>query len=173
VSRAEAVTAVGDRNVQYRFQENKAVLAQIRARPITGYGLGKTFVPDFSRWGIPLEPKVYVHNNYFWFLQRLGIIGLALFAWVMAAFLDPRRWRWAVGGERPWLDGLIVGTRVIMASLLLVSLTSPQFYGKGVVTVVAVLMGLAEVVARADFSDEGSHADATVGPVATRVGEDG
>jgi O-antigen ligase len=156
-SRVEAVTAVGDRNVQYRLEENKAVLAQIRARPVQGYGLGKTFVPDFSQWGIPLEPKIYVHNNYLWFMQRLGIVGVVLFAWAMLAFLDPRRWRAAATGDRAWIDGLIVGSRVVVSALLLVSISSPQFNTKGAVTMTAVIMGLAEVVGsrRLDGTSEG------------------
>ena len=149
VSRAMAVTAVNDRNIQYRFLEDQAVERQIRQSPLVGYGLGKTFVPDFQRYGIPLEPKTYIHNNYLWFLQRLGAVGLGLFAWFVLAFLFPR------GGVRsyraeddPWLVGLVVGTRALMVALLFVSITSPQFNNMTDVAVIAVLMGCAEVARR-------------------------
>ena len=149
VSRAVAVTATKDRNIQYRFLENQAVERQIRQRPLVGYGLGQTFVPDFQRYGIPLEPKTYIHNNYLWFVQRLGAVGLGLFAWFVLAFLFPR------GGVRsyraeddPWLVGLVVGTRALLVALLFVSITSPQFNNLNNVAVIAVLMGCAEVARR-------------------------
>jgi len=149
ISRAVAVTAIGDRNVQYRFLENQAVERQIRQKPLVGYGLGKTFVPDFQRYGVPLQPEVYIHNNYLWFWQRLGAVGLILFTWTLMAFLFPK------GGVRslraeddPWLVGLVVGTRALVVALLFVSVTSPQFNNMTDVAVVSVLMGCAEVARR-------------------------
>jgi O-antigen ligase len=149
ISRALAVTAISDRNVQYRFLENQAVERQVRRQPLVGYGLGKTFVPDFQRYGIPLEPKTYIHNNYLWFLQRLGAVGLALFAWFMLAFIFPRGGLASYRSEDdPWLVGLVVGTRALMVALLFVSITSPQFNTMSDVAVISVLMGCAEVARR-------------------------
>jgi len=149
ISRAIAVTAINDRNVQYRLSENQAVERQVRERPLFGYGLGKTFVPDYQRYGIPLEPTIYIHNTYLWFLQRLGAVGVGLFAWFVVAFLFPR------GGVRrfraesdPWLVGLVVGTRALAVALLVVTITSPQYNTMSNVAVIAVLMGCAEVARR-------------------------
>lgn len=171
VSRAVAVTAINDRNVQYRFLENQAVERQVRQQPLVGYGLGKTFVPDFQRYGIPLEPKIYIHNNYLWFLQRMGAVGLGLFAWFMLAFIFPRG---GVGSYRaeddPWLVGLVVGTRALMVALLFVSITSPQFNAMSDVAVIAVLMGCAEV-ARRLLDDRATAEAATAAALASPAPE--
>lgn len=145
-TRAVAVTEVGDRNVQYRFLENQSAMRSIRERPIMGNGLGATYVADFSRYGIPLEVETYIHNNYLWFLHRLGAVGMLLFGWVMVAFLLPRRWLATVrGATDPVLGGMVVGGRVLIAALLVVSITSPQFNNKADAALVALVMGLSEV----------------------------
>jgi O-antigen ligase len=145
-TRAAAVTEVGDRNVQYRFLENQSAMRSIRERPVLGNGLGATYVADFSRYGIPLETETYIHNNYLWFLHRLGAVGLLVFGWVMVAFLRPRRWlAVARGAVDPVTGGMVVGGRVLIAALLVVSITSPQFNNKADAALVALVMGLSEV----------------------------
>jgi O-antigen ligase len=145
-TRAAAVTEVGDRNVQYRFLENQSAMRSIRERPVLGNGLGATYVADFSRYGIPLETETYIHNNYLWFLHRLGAVGLLVFGWVMVAFLRPRaRPRASAGAVDPVTGGMVVGGRVLIAALLVVSITSPQFNNKADAALVALVMGLSEV----------------------------
>lgn len=164
ISRAMAVTAINDRNVQYRLLENQAVERQVRERPLFGYGLGKTFVPDYQRYGIPLEPTIYIHNTYLWFMQRLGALGVGLFAWFIVAFLFPR------GGVRrfaaesdSWLVGLVVGTRALAVALLFVTITSPQYNTMSNVAVISVLVGCAEVACR--LLADGRAAGAARAPV--------
>lgn len=146
VTRAMAVAALNDTNVQYRLIEDRAVSRQILAHPWIGNGLGKAYVFDFSRYGVKPESKVYIHNNYLWFAQRLGVVGVVLFAWVVGAFLFSwLRLRPLLPRGDPWLVGLVLGSRVMVVALLAVSVTSPQFNNGGGVTVVATVMGLAEV----------------------------
>ena len=147
VTRASAVNAYGtDPSVQYRLIENRAVLAQIRDHPLRGNGLGTTYLFDFSRYHVAAIYKVYIHNNYLWFAQRMGIVGVGLFAWMMVAFIySGGRMRASVSGGDPWLVGLVVGSRVMIVSLLMISISSPQFNVKGEVAVVAVVMAMAEV----------------------------
>ena len=52
--------------------------------------------------------------------------------------------RCARGGD-PWLGGLVVGSRVMIVALLVISISSPQFNVKGEVAVIALLMAMAEV----------------------------
>jgi O-antigen ligase len=147
VTRAAAVSAYStDPSVQYRFIENRAVLAQWREHPLQGKGLGTQYLFDFSRFNVKPVYKVYVHNNYYWFLQRMGLIGIGLFAWMMIAFLySGYRARAFISGDDPWLSGLVVGSRVMIVALLVVSISSPQFNTKGGVAIAALVMAMAEV----------------------------
>ena len=76
VSRAMAVTAIQDRNVQWRLIENRAVGAQIEESPWVGNGLGKDYLFDWSRYGVAPYRKSYIHNDYYWFVHRLGVVGM-------------------------------------------------------------------------------------------------
>ena len=148
----------------------------IREQPILGNGLGATYVADFSRYGIPLEAETYIHNNYLWFLHRLGAVGLLLFGWVMVAFLLPRRWLAVVrGATDPLLGGMVVGGRVLIASLLVVSITSPQFNNKADAALVALMMGLSEValsLAAGQAEARAKAEDGATGPAAPAPEDD-
>jgi O-antigen ligase len=163
VTRALAVGAYGnDTSVQYRLIENRAVMRQIEARPALGNGFGASYLFDFSRYGVAPFQKVYIHNNYLWFAQRMGLVGLGLFVWMMVAFLVSCRGlrRYLAGGD-PYLVGLVVGSRVMIVGLLVVSISSPQFNVKGQVAVIAAIMGMAEVAGwllRQDAEAETSEA---------------
>jgi O-antigen ligase len=146
VTRASAISAVNDPNVQYRLVENREVKQQIADKPIFGNGLGKEYVFDWSRYGVTPFLKSYIHNNYYWFLQRLGFVGLALFAWIAIAFLFPwMRYRSALPRDDPWLAGTVFGGRALFVALLMNSVTSPRFNTMDSVAVLAVVMGLSEV----------------------------
>lgn len=146
VSRALAVTAVEDRNVQWRLIENRAVGRQIEQSPWVGNGLGKEYLFDWSRYGVAPYFKTYIHNDYYWFAHRLGIIGLGLFLWLVIAYLVPwMRLRATLPRDDPWLLGLVYGGRAMFVSLLVVSVTSPRLSAKLSVTVLALVMGLSEV----------------------------
>ncbi len=146
LTRASAVTAVQDPNVQYRLIENREVGRQIAASPIIGNGLGKEFLFDWSQYGVAPFLKSYIHNNYYWFLQRLGAVGLALFVWIVVAFLVPwMKYRKALPLDDPWLSGLVFGGRALVVALLVNSITSPRFNTMDSVTVLALVMGLSEV----------------------------
>jgi O-antigen ligase len=146
VSRALAVTAVEDRNVQWRLIENRAVGDQIEDSPIVGNGLGKEYLFDWSRYGVTPYFKTYIHNAYYWFVHRLGAIGMLLFVWVAIAYLAPwMRRRSSLPRDDPWLLGLVYGGRAMFIALLVVSVTSPRLNSKQAVTVLALVMGLSEV----------------------------
>jgi O-antigen ligase len=145
-TRALAITNTGDPNVQYRLIENRAAAAQIARHPVLGNGLGKDYLFDFSQYGVTPIYKSYIHNNYYWFTQRLGFIGLALFIWTAAAFLLPwLRYRALLDRGDPWITGLIIGSRAMIVVLLAVSITSPRLNSKTSIAIAAVTMGMAEV----------------------------
>jgi hypothetical protein len=137
---------VNDRNVQWRLIENEAVGEQIADHPFVGNGLGREYLFDWSRYGVAPYYKSYIHNNYYWFVHRLGLIGMAIFVWMAAAFLLPWMGRRRVLSRGdPWLVGLVFGSRAMLVSLLIVSITSPRLNGKLSIAVTATVMGLAEV----------------------------
>ena len=148
VSRATAVTALNDPNIQFRLIENHDVWGQVKVHPVEGNGLGTGYLFDFSRFGVAPYVKYYIHNNYLWFWQRMGLIGLGLFTWFIAAFLFGR-YRLPDGALRddPWLAGLVIGARPMIVALLTASITSPLFNTKENVAAIGTVMGLA-VVAR-------------------------
>jgi len=146
VSRALAVTALQDRNVQFRLIENGEVARQIADKPIFGNGLGKEYLFDWSRYGVAPYLKSYIHNNYYWFLQRLGAVGLALFIWMALAFLGPwMRYRSLLPRDDPWLSGIVFGGRAMFVALLVGSVTSPRLNSMDSVAVLALVMGMSEV----------------------------
>jgi hypothetical protein len=147
VTRTVAVGAyANDPSVQYRLIENRAVERQIAERPMLGNGLGTSYVFDFSRYGVAPFAKVYIHNNYLWFAQRMGLIGVGLFVWMIVAFMVSwRGLRARFDDGDPWLVGLVVGSRVMIVTILVVSISSPMFNSKGEVAVIALIMGMAEV----------------------------
>jgi hypothetical protein len=146
VTRALAVTAVQDRNVQWRLIENKAVEAQIAQSPWVGNGLGKDYLFDWSRYGVAPYYKTYIHNDYLWLVHRLGLVGLGLYLWLAIAYLVPwMRYRKTLPRDDPWLLGLVYGGRAMFFALLVNSITSPRLSAKLAVTVLALVMGLSEV----------------------------
>jgi len=160
ISRTLAVTAVQDRNVQYRLIENQAVGAQIADHPVAGNGLGKDYLFDWSRYGVTPYRKNYVHNNYYWFVHRLGFVGLGLFVWTVLAFLLPwMRDRRRLREGDPWLVGLVFGSRTMLVALLVVSITSPRLNGKQSIATFVTVMGLAEVARALLLKGEGEEAD--------------
>ena len=86
LSRAESLApsklaTSGDR---YRLQEQRNIIAEIRAHPLTGLGLG---VPWTIRY--PLAEShpgglLYTHVTPLWFWLKLGPFGVIAYVWLMA-----------------------------------------------------------------------------------------
>jgi O-antigen ligase len=157
ITRAEAIRAYNnDPSVQFRLIEDRVVTRQIVAHPVFGNGLGKSFIFEAPRYGVAPQTQLFIHNNYLWYAQRLGLVGLGLFMWVICVFL----FRWIhllplMPRGDPWLGGLVVGSRVMLVTVLVVSIAAPYFNEKGNVTVIAVVMALAEVAGKLVDEDAG------------------
>ena len=142
VSRAMAVTAVQDRNVQWRLIENRAVGAQIEDSPWvrqrSGQGLPVRLVAVRRR---PVSQVVHP--------QRLllvrppaGVVGMASVRVAgrrLPAPLDEGQGDLA--RDDPWLLGLVYGGRALLVALLVVSITSPRLSDKLAVTVLGARDG--------------------------------
>ncbi len=129
-------------SVQERVAETRAVLALIPGSPIVGHGLGAE-VSYMSPIAHRVLTRTYTHNAYLYLLYKLGIVGLGAFAAFYARALR-RVWR----SLRESVDvsariAMTAGLALLLAFLPL-SLTSPQYYDKSSVLVIALILGAAE-----------------------------
>lgn len=79
-SRLEATS--GDR---YRLEEQRNVVAEVRAHPITGLGLG---IPWTQRYPVSeAHPggRYYTHVTPLWYWLKLGVFGTAAYLWIAAS----------------------------------------------------------------------------------------
>ena len=128
----------GDR---YRIDEQKNVVAEIKAHPLTGLGLG---VPWTARYPLAEEHvggRYYTHVVPLWFWLKLGPLGFVTYVWLQGAAV--------VAGYRVWrrsrsplerLTGL--GLTFAFVGLVVAELTGP-FTGVNlrITIVVACLIG--------------------------------
>ena len=76
-------SVVSDPYDRYRLDEQRNVLAEIRAHPLLGIGLG---VPWQLRHPLPVElddGRFYTHVVLFWYWLKLGLAGAIGYVWLM------------------------------------------------------------------------------------------
>jgi hypothetical protein len=81
---------------RYRFDERANVLAELRARPISGLGLAVGWSSAARPLGVEHENgRDYTHMVMLWYWLKLGLLGLAAYIAVMATtvFMAWRVWR--------------------------------------------------------------------------------
>jgi hypothetical protein len=137
--------------LDYRYDENRIAVQQIRAHPVAGLGWGPP-------WGVTdatsedgflpsASPRAFMHEQYLWIWMRAGIIGLlALVAALALAISNGAHWfRVRDGKDDAWLGAAIVISVVAMAasSNVAIYLTPPD----SIVPLVGVL-ALAVVLRR-------------------------
>lgn len=116
-------------SISVRVLEVKSIVSQVLVQqPLLGKGLGgeyyaATNVPEGIEWGM----KHYVHNNYFEFLVRTGIVGLAIF--LVVAF---KYFRDAVKiylrSESSFHQGVVLGCLGIFVSSCIMALSASILY---------------------------------------------
>lgn len=126
--------ALEDLSFLTRLEESKAVLAQIAANPVMGYGLGADFAYYSPLRGVTYT-NAYVHNAYLWLWFKLGLAGLAVFlalyiGKIKAAINALRR----TGQNRP----LAITAVALLIGMMIISFTSPQFYARDSVMIIAL-----------------------------------
>ena len=137
--------------LDYRYDENRIALQQIRAHPVAGLGWGPPWgvVDAISDDGFLLgtSPRAFMHEQYLWIWMRAGIIGLlALVAALALGISNGARWfRARDGKDDAWLGAAIVISVVAMAasSNVAIYLTPPDSIVPlvGVLALAAVLRG--------------------------------
>lgn len=133
-------------SISVRILEIKSIISQILVPyPLLGKGLGgeyytATNVPEGIEWGM----KHYVHNNYFDFLIRTGILGLAIF--LVVAF---KYFRDAVKiylrSENSFHQGLVLGCLGIFVSSCIMALSASILYSPFLFITMALVYSVASI----------------------------
>jgi O-antigen ligase len=127
-----------DNSVRYRVVETRHVLARIKAKPVTGWGLGNTI-----HWGrpwqqVPPRSAWFAHNGYLWVIWKAGALAAALLfalvGWAVLLRAPPER--------DPLLRPLRIAAQGGLLVLLLSSITFPAFNAISITAVMGVLMAI-------------------------------
>ncbi len=111
----------GDR---YRLDEQQNVLAELRAHPLTGLGLG---VPWTIRYPLPERHEggqLYTHVTPLWFWLKLGPMGFLAYVWMWATAIVTayRVWR---RGDDPRVRVAALALAAGFVGLIVAELTGP------------------------------------------------
>jgi hypothetical protein len=153
VHRVESLKGIaGTDTVSDRMIENKHALEQMRANPAVGLGFAKRYRP--SLYGAE-DTGRFIHNAYFWFVLRMGVLGLAAFVWMAARFLRRTLRDWS-GIEDRFLRAVALGSVVAFMGLALMNLGAPYFVQNWGTAAVAMAFGAAEAAFRTDAAERKS-----------------
>jgi putative inorganic carbon (HCO3(-)) transporter len=132
-------------SVFIRIHTWEAAFSMIKASPVFGSGLGtfQIVFPGFRYPGFELEVPIgnllHAHNEYLEIWAEMGILGLALFLWLMIGFF-----RYAIKNLRGGRGGLIaLGLISGIAGVLVDSLFSSSMRWTGPAFTFWLLFGLA------------------------------
>jgi len=112
-----------------RMLEVQSISSQVLARnPLLGNGLGGeyygfTLVEEELKWGL----KHFVHNNYFDFLIRTGILGLAVFLLLAFKYLRDGI-RFYLRSKSGFYSGILLGNIGIFIGSSIIALSTSIFY---------------------------------------------
>ncbi len=125
-------------SLRQRILETKKVMGKIIENPIAGYGFGVTYSRFLTVPHIYKE-VTYIHNGYLAIWFKLGLVGFItilyycylIFKYCLHIYRNTSRW------AKP-ISHSIIG---ILGGMLLVNVTSPQFFSFGSMFLMA-LMGI-------------------------------
>jgi hypothetical protein len=111
---------------RYRLDERRNVLADLRAAPISGIGLGIDYTQRYPL-GLSNITHQYVHFAALWWWMKLGILGLIGYVWMMAAAIAVGLRVWAGHPDRLVRTGGLASAAGVVG--LAVAETSGTFTG--------------------------------------------
>lgn len=148
-----------------RFVEVTTIAGQILPSPFFGKGLGALFSIDaaalLNRDAEEMIDYHYIHNLYLLVTFRMGLIGLAIFCWILYSYFRKALTVYAklpLGPSRALTGGLIAG----LAGQAVLSLTSPTILNHPTCALAACAMALT-------FRLRGSEADPESGLASTML----
>lgn len=125
-----------------RLVESEAALHKFIQNPVIGYGMGALF----SFFNIITDITIrtwYIHNAYIFLLFKFGLVGFLLF---MSMYLKRVTELWSL-----WRKTVLTPENSFVSALLLIPLmmlfisaTSPQFFDRGSLMILAVIWGIGE-----------------------------
>lgn len=133
-------------SLRWRDFEYALAVPQIKAHPVLGLGLGahyRPFIPHRDHPGF--DGRGFIHNSHLWLMVKTGLLGYAAMAGLMALFFYRgfRGWkRLPAGLSRT----VVLGFTLACAGMLLGSLVEPMLIEWHWTALIAVMMGLNEVV---------------------------
>ncbi|MEK7728301.1 MAG: O-antigen ligase family protein [candidate division KSB1 bacterium] len=135
--------AVQDKSFANRLAEWQAVFAQIKANPVLGYGLGKTYSYNAL---IPIEmPTWYVHNTFLFVWYKIGLFGLIALVLFLAGMLARGLHIYRTNNDK-FLKAFSLGLVGCIIALVVVSFSSPQFIEKDSSLLGALIGGIIQAV---------------------------
>ena len=127
VYRAQSLTPsklLSSSDDRYRLDEQRNVIAEIRAHPLTGLGLGVPWTARYPLFANPPGGRLYTHVTPLWYWLKLGPFGFASYLWIAgtAIFESYRVWR---RGRDPVVRIAGVALAAGFIGLLVAELTGP------------------------------------------------
>jgi O-antigen ligase len=123
---------------RYRVEESHYVRGAISQHPIIGSGLGATIFWGRPWAGVPPKSYAYSHNSYLWLAWKIGVPGAALLVILFGvAILLPGPPR-----EDALAKSIRGGAQASLLTLLLASVTFPNFSALSITAVMGVLVAL-------------------------------
>lgn len=150
-----------DGSTMDRFKEADTVFTKYLNKPIMGYGLGavtqdRMVVRGEQGEKVKQESWGYVHNGYLYVLFKLGAVGLIVFLVMIFSFV----YRGLVAlksmpesKEKTYY----VGYLMFVVSMVPHSIVSPRIMEGKYITVIAISMGMIELIRRYLLNNDYSH----------------
>lgn len=135
-----AHTGLSDPSLANRLAESAGVIKYIKRSPIVGYGMGASFsfynlLYDFTDTGL------YVHNAYLYLLFKSGLVGLVTYL-LFYLYMITSTFMTALKSKVITEKTMLLSFVSIMSVMMVVSLSSPQFYERVPVLILTVLWGI-------------------------------
>ncbi len=133
-------------SIGVRVLEIKSIISQVLIRyPLLGKGLGgeyyaATDVPGGIEWGM----KHYVHNSYFDFVVRTGILGLIMFLVVAFKYLRDGV-KIYLRSENSFHQGVVLGCIGIFVSSCIMALSANILYSPFLFITMALVYSVASI----------------------------
>lgn len=132
-----------------RMLELESIVSQVLApSPLLGNGLGgeyysATLVDEEIQWGI----KHYVHNNYFDFIVRTGMLGLIVFIVLAIKYLKDAI-KFYLRSKNSFYQGVLLGSIGIFISSSIIALSTSILYSPFLFIIMAVTYCVASIEER-------------------------
>ncbi len=128
--------------IRSRLVESEAALGKFVRNPVIGYGMGALF----TFYNILTNESLrtwYIHNAYVFLLFKFGIVGFIMFLSMYFKRVSELWELWKRKLETPD-NSFVTALLLIPLMMLFISGTSPQFFDRGSLMILAIVWGIGE-----------------------------